>query len=177
MDNFQIRAVVNGTPMKSVFLGCYPANSMPMHRINGFMIINTSAKTYGHWLLFYRVDESTIIFFDSFGYHPNFYGGNISTYTREYNVKVINKIQLQSSNSHVCGAFVLYIAYNIYCGRNIETILRRFSMDTMRNDNLVENFIMRIGKSAYKCHANYCPVKMFNTMCRIKCLCNKNCHL
>lgn len=175
MNNFQINAIIQKNTMQTSYIGCFPENKMPLYQINGYMIINSNSNTdsIGHWLLFYGL-KGNILFFDSFGKSPEFYGNNIELYAKMYKAKTINNIQLQSNTSYVCGCYVLYFAYYLFTGRPINLILNKFSKtNRIKNDSLVEDFTMYLGKSVYNCKPGLCPTKMFKTKCRENCTCNQ----
>ena len=84
---------------------CFAENKMPMKPENGYMIVNNESdpSKMGHWILIYKNNDKHY-FFDSFGFHPSIYVGNIASYCNTYNnIQLLLKKAIQSSQSHMMG--------------------------------------------------------------------------
>jgi hypothetical protein len=77
MDSNQIETISRSNPTtKYSYLGCFPEKSIPMKKMNGFMIVNNESdpNKMGHWLLIFN-DDKNHYFFDSFGFQRGSRGG------------------------------------------------------------------------------------------------------
>ena len=78
-------------------------------------IVNTGEKIHmmGHWILVY-INKRCLIYFYSFGRSPSHYGGNIEINYHSFTCKrVINKSPKQYKYSLLCGAYCIYVAYQL----------------------------------------------------------------
>ena len=174
MDNNQIENISRNNPVtKHTFIGCFAQNKMPVKPENGYMIVNNESnpKKMGHWILIYKNNDKHY-FFDSFGFHPSIYGGNIASYCNTYNnIQLLLKKPIQSNNSYVCGAYCLYVAYYLCKNISVEKIITRFSKRNLHNDKIVEKFIMDVSGNQHSCNKNMCGVLTFKTVCKNLCKC------
>ena len=81
-----------------------------------FFVVNTMVdeNCIGHWVLIY-INDIYMYFFDSLGATPSYYGGDISKIfenTSKYRIIVFSE-PIQSKNSSVCGAYVIFFCYEI----------------------------------------------------------------
>lgn len=178
MDNIKITYIFNRNPItKQYFLGCFPVTNLSLIKITrrGFFIVNTSADSneMGHWLLFFVNDRNSIIFFDSFGFDPKFYGGLIDKFSRLYNhVQIATRTQIQHSQSLLCGSYCIFVAFYLCKGKQIDQILKPFTRRNKRkNDAIVENFTFKMLGLKQTCSKMLCSAISFETFCKKYCLC------
>lgn len=132
-------------PIKRVFGGIYAYDQLPnikKTKSDTAIIINSSPSTSPgtHWLLAYiKPKLKTIIWFDSFGHKPEYYGRRLAKWTEGYKLYSSRKV-IQAENSHYCGLFVLYFLYYLSRGVKIEKILQKFSRHLHSNDCIVSRF-------------------------------------
>ena len=99
---------------KHTYIGCFAENKMPMKPENGYMIVNNESdpSKMGHWILIYKNNDKHY-FFDSFGFHPSIYVGNIASYCNTYNnIQLLLKKVIQSSQSHMMGPVNFLVSKN-----------------------------------------------------------------
>jgi hypothetical protein len=130
----------------------------------------------GHWLLIFIRNKGSIIFFDSFGFKPSFYGGKIEEFCLLYTrVRIGTQSQIQHSESLVCGCYCIYVGYYLCKGAGIDQILKLFTKRFKRkNDAIVENFTYKILGLKQTCSKMLCSSISFHTMCRRSCYCKRD---
>ena len=157
MNSLQIESVVQRfSTLRNVFVGCYLNNTAPIHEINTMnelcFIMNTISQPtkMGHWILFY-VKRNILYFFDSFGKHPDFYGGYISKIFKFFcgeKILVIQK-ELQMETSIVCGGYCILFALLMSKGHTIYYINSMFSFNKFCNDSIVKMFIYKVSRCVF----------------------------
>ena len=157
MDSKQITDIlykINGT--KSFFKGCFINNNVPIHLLNNlgdfFIIVNniTNISKMGHWILFFMKNRE-LLFFDSFGLHPNVYKGDILKFYCSYSgrKRVITSYAIQNKFSLVCGVYVIYVGYMLSTDRTLCTIFSKFTCNTRKNDRIVVQFLYKISNIVF----------------------------
>ena len=116
-------------------------------------IINTdvSEGPGKHWCVGYldftpneeEEEEREMEFFDSYGCPPGAYGLDRLFPTGEIRV---NTRTVQSWDSSTCGHHCLFFAYFRCRGMGMEEIVRLYSDDLKRNDEMVTKFVLQHGK-------------------------------
>jgi len=111
-----------------------------------FYIFNNQPSHLGgeHWLAICKKNER-LEFFDSYGMGMNFYGKYFSILEKKY-VFYQNKKRLQSLYSNVCGQFCIFYLFMRYDGYSLNDIEKMFSSDTVKNDKIVNNYILKMKK-------------------------------
>ncbi|CAB3978620.1 ADP-dependent glucokinase [Paramuricea clavata] len=124
--------------VKKYYLGCYPANNYPKNiKDRCCWVWNTDEddKPGTHWVCVVK-DRQDIVFFDSFGKTPRFFGRK---YWLDYfrslrcNYSVYMQLPRQSYISKTCGAWCLLFLNSFY---NNDDIIDIFSV---KQDELLEN--------------------------------------
>ena len=115
------------------FRGVYAADQLPDEIKRGLYIANTDPSDKGgeHWVLFYKSEDGTIEFFDTFGRKPKLrWDGEW-----KYNTRIV-----QSPLSDACGYHVLYFAYlrRFY---PFETIIGNYGNNLVENDKHVKRIV------------------------------------
>ena len=131
--NLDFYVLPKGEIMKTVSFKKYP-----------IVIINNS-QAYPdkgeHWLLFIILSPKLpILFFDSYGNSPEYYGLEISTSTSKI---IKNNCQFQAQNSSTCGVYCLYVLYLFFVLKKqfTEILSKEFSVKSYKlNDCKVINF-------------------------------------
>ena len=95
-----------------------------------------------HWLLIHAKDKQ-VYFIDSFGKDPKFYKLENVPYQIRNEVKFLNKTQLQSSFSNLCGEYCVFFYFNLCRDKFLREILNYFSYDFSRNDESVKSFMRK----------------------------------
>lgn len=145
MNTVELNNLVHQDPiMKRQFLGVYASDKLPV-TVNlkpSFMIINTdpSYKPGEHWVAIHFNVHNEAEYFDSYGFEPlvsdiaNF----ISLQSSNYH---INKQQLQSYYSEVCGMYCILYSYYKCRHMQLKDVQNLFSSDLVLNDSIVCEFI------------------------------------
>ena len=173
MDNKQLSAIIRKNlphTCKKQFLGCLTADELsqlviPVRHTPIYIIVNILTKNeltkMGHWVLIYFQD-GTIYFLDSYGLHPTYYSPHFNKFLRNHKTFGLwtQNRQLQSTTSHICGAYVLFFMHLI-CDRGINFLTSTLSKlfrhsPTTKNDRLV---LQRVYKDYL--HMPHC----INTFC------------
>ena len=103
-----------------------------------FIVNSETSKNSGeHWLLIYVKDIKQVYFIDSFRKLENV------LYQIRNEVKFLNKTQLQSSFSNLCGEYCVFFAFNLCRDKSLREILNYFSYDFSRNDESVKSFMRK----------------------------------
>ena len=119
MNGYQItNALANIPETERLFRGCYYNRNIPFRLFNEescFFVVNTISNLrtpMGHWVAFY-IKDYNLIFIDSFGMTPEFYGWDINDFYALYpgcRSKMLNK-PIQNEFSYVCGAYCVVMPY------------------------------------------------------------------
>ena len=131
--------------VKKSFAGVYAIDQLPLVTVKDYpksFVINTDPKTLPgtHWIAVYFTDKMNGEFFDSYGQHPNGYDRNfIDVIERNALEWTYNEKRLQSPFSTVCGQYCIYYLVNRCRLIPLNTIVNRFSIDTLRNDKIVDD--------------------------------------
>lgn len=103
-------------------------------------IVNTD-KVLGpgiHWVCVYYVSDGEVEFFDSFGYHPSFYGFDFRGLEL-----YCGQRPLQNPISYMCGPYCIMYLMHRARGHPIGRFISLFSDDCVVNDNIVYKFMKR----------------------------------
>lgn len=151
MNEDEIEQYLSGYALtKRYFKGCFARDELrnvSLHQ-DSLYVINTGirASEGEHWVLvFWSALSPFPIYFDSFGFPPLY--PDISNFIMsaaaffEY-----NKQRLQSSDSSLCGHYVVYFAFQLCSGENIEAIRRiHFTNDDFNlNDRIVLSLFKKV---------------------------------
>lgn len=102
----------------------------------------------GHWIFLY-IECRTLYFLDSFGLKPRSYSRYFDLFLnnhKHFKLWLQNR-QLQSSASHICGAYSLFFFY-VICNRGI-IFLKKMLKNDFRNSSTMEND-QRVLRRVYK---------------------------
>ena len=179
MDAQQISTVFNLNHHTYIcFRGCFLNNNIPKQIINEdrcFFVINSlmNIGEIGHWVMMY-INKKKLCFFDSFGHTPDFYGGDMSRIydLYPYEKSVIFERPVQSFDSSVCGAYVIYFGYEMCKYSNQFLVKNSFSRFKRENDKKVVRYVDDIIDMKEVCCRNFCPRYMYNINCKKNCKCN-----
>ena len=115
---------------------------------NIFFIVNTivdpSKEQIGHYVIFYITGgEGTghvqLIFGDSYGFHPNFYGGKIKEFFNSYpspSICLFNR-EVQQETSLVCGIYCIFFGHRLFKNKSLKGIKNYFGCNKKHNDSLM----------------------------------------
>lgn len=148
MDFSEIKlAIYSNQYLKSNFIGIFNRNQLFQSTIMAnrhsnsfyFIFIENKNLPYGHYVCVFKFNE-VMYFIDSFGKSPDYYeikpGKNM-----EY-----NEVQIQSSSSCLCGAYLLLILeLSIKSNKNPNYIINKiFSSTKLKNNDLIAfNYISK----------------------------------
>lgn len=112
------------------------------------IVVNTvsSENTGEHWVLFYQPNKHNIIWFDSLA---NKFESYSTCFTKIFhkltkNKQIIkNEQALQSDSSNLCGVYCIYFAIHLALGKDINTIIGKFSRNKLKNDQLICNWFKK----------------------------------
>lgn len=144
MNSSQINKILkNDEVSKKFFIGVLPRDKLP-NKIKwpSALILNTdkSDQPGEHWLALYYDENGVCEFFDSFGFHPDFY--NITSYLKSTsNSFIYNNKTLQGIFSEYCGNYcVLFLL--IRCRNfSLKYFLEFFDKNTEKNDLFIKSLI------------------------------------
>lgn len=146
------------------FLGVVPCDHLPddpLRTLPAMVIINThpSGLPGEHWLSIYINKYGVGCFFDSFGNRPDHYRFphqindflNLNSVTVQYSAK-----QVQDFSTDTCGQHCVFFLYNMCMDREYENVLKKYTDDLLKNDNMVSCFVKKIKpsdcyKNVFKC--------------------------
>ena len=144
MDSLQIKNILKKDVVaKKYFIGVLARDKLPK-KVDwpSSLILNTdtSNKPGEHWLALYYDENGNCEFFDSFGFHPDFY--NLTNYLKLTSKSFIyNKKTLQGIFSKYCGHYC--ILFLLIRSRNfsLNYFLKFFETNTEKNDELIKTLI------------------------------------
>jgi hypothetical protein len=145
MDSRQINKILNTDQVaRKSFLGVFARDKLPNEiKWPSTLIINTdkSNQPGEHWLAIYYDENGTCEFFDSYGFHPDFY--NLTDYIKSTSKNFIfNSKTIQGIFSKYCGQYC--VLFLLIRSRNfsMKYFLNFFNNNTINNDKLIE-FLMK----------------------------------
>jgi len=128
------------------YVGVHAINYVPvLNRVGEFLIFNTNCwpcqDFLGHWLAMFKISDTQVEFFDSYGHPPQSYGLSANPY---YDL-ISSQQQLQSTNSNVCGHYCIWFLLSRAVNKSYEEILKMFSTTNLvANDNIVRELVTRL---------------------------------
>jgi len=144
METQQLEAALNklATPTCHV-LGVFARDQLPkkstITRFPACLIANTdsASKPGEHWVAFWFESKESTEFFDSYGFHPSYFGFTLTC--NNYNT-----IPIQSMDSSVCGEYSLYYLYMKSQGSSLSHIASLFDpSNPLWNDKQVRKFFTK----------------------------------
>ncbi len=121
-------------------LGVFAKNKLPkkteMTRFPACLIANTdnANKPGEHWVAFWFDTKESTEFFDSYGFHPSYFGFTLTCTN-------YNTLTFQSLDSSVCGQYCLYYLYMKSQAKTLSQIQTLFDpSNPLWNDNEVRKF-------------------------------------
>lgn len=127
--------------LRTSVLGVYAADRLPTRvpgQAYGF-IANTQGHLLRgeHWCAFYDNGQNQVLFFDSYGRLPKQNSVYFERWLRGKSVR-INRTQIQSDDSKVCGLYCILFLRNVISGQTLEQFVNLFdSTNTEANDSYV----------------------------------------
>ena len=176
MFGSQIYKVLKTNPITcKVFKGVYSSNNLPKLSNVAYpvaYIVNTDEnfKPGEHWVAFYFKSSKAIPeYFDSFGLPP--FKKSFLDFIQQRNRKYrYSSKTIQNLFSSKCGQYTIYYVFQKCCGKTLKEIIHNFSNDTIRNDNIVKDFVRGLKKKIRKKKVkmnigkNQCSKRMASTM-------------
>ena len=148
MNTIQINEILEKDSIsKKTFIGVFSRDKIPKISNKNYpcsYVVNTdNSKQPGeHWLAVYYDENGDCDFFDSLAFNPKFYGIT-KQLTKSANTLTFLTYPIQSIFSQYCGFYcVLFILFR---SRNysLESFLKLFDKDTLKNDKLILNLISK----------------------------------
>lgn len=163
MDTLQHLRLFSGNPD---FLGVYPCDLLPMRQISKRpfgVIVNTHPQTLPgeHWLAAYFPSPGYGEFFDSYGRppdSPDFPGAIAMFLERQSKKYTFHQLQLQHPSAVTCGHHCVFFLLNRSKGVDYGNILKMYSDDAVKNDQMVKLFVkcIKAGRVAGACNHLRC---------------------
>ena len=130
--SIQFRGVLSADQLKD----------LEVDRGNHILVCNnlplSDKKEMGHWILLY-ISPKTCYVFDSYAFKLDSYGERFTRFRKRIKREVIylNRKQIQSNFSLVCGAYCVYISHVIlvYGVRLVQKHIRKYFNNTNKNEN------------------------------------------
>lgn len=148
MNTLQLKHILSSDPfIKSSFGGVYACDQLSSITVNSYpksFVINTDPSNLPgtHWLALYFTDEMNGEFFDSYGHVPDEYNKHVINFIDRNAIQCEhNKKELQSDFSSVCGQYCIYYLFNRCRNIPMYSIVNKFSLDKLRNDQFVYDFV------------------------------------
>jgi hypothetical protein len=144
MDSLQItKLLTKDLITKKYFIGVLARDKLPK-KVNwpSALILNTdnSNQPGEHWLAIYYDENGVCEFFDSFGFHPEFY--SLTNYIKSTSKEFIyNNKTLQGLFSKYCGHYCILFLLIRCRNYSMNYFLNFFGNNTEKNDNLIKCFI------------------------------------
>ena len=88
--------------------------------------------------------------------NPFDYGGTIEFYLSSYveSRYEMARFRIQFIDSLLCGAYCIFIAYNLAKNLSVKRIMQKFSKKTCANDEFIEKFILSFPCMINKCNTS-----------------------
>lgn len=141
MNGAQIRNILSSdTAAKKYFIGIFTSDRLPKDNIPypSCFVLNTDIEGGAglHWLAVILKSSEELEFFDSFGRHPKDINTDIYKYIQKFKSAIYNKVQIQSPDSEVCGAYCVYYLFHRCRGLCMDSVLSTFG--NIKNTNIYE---------------------------------------
>ena len=160
MDSREIDVILRGWLGPLIkYAGVFSANELPRlsYNVKPVVIIantlNSTAdlSTVGHWVIFYLSfhPKKEIVFFDSFGFPPDFYNDEFTKFLGYYSNHRLSSFdqQLQPDSSQKCGLYVIHFTHYVsYHGIEKYKVLfqNRFTSKNLgENDKTVTHYYFK----------------------------------
>ena len=150
MNTSQLQCMIDCDPLLNKrVVGVYAADQLPTRVVKhpyGFIANTQGHQLPGeHWCAFYDDGQGHILFFDSYGRLPS---ENSVFFQRWLNTRAksvrINRTQIQSDDSTVCGLYCIIFLRKVLTGHTLEQFVHLFdSNNTSANDSYVTRIISR----------------------------------
>lgn len=121
------------------FHGVFLADTVPTKMRPGGIILNldSSSEPGSHWIAFWKNDDGSGEYFDSFGNHPPF-GAMVPSLRRLCKSRIIySKLPLQHETSSSCGLYCIFFIKHKCIGLSFSNILSHFSRSRGLNEIIV----------------------------------------
>lgn len=145
MNGAQIRNILSSdTAAKKYFIGIFTSDRLPKDNIPypSCFVLNTDIEGGAglHWLAVILKSSEELEFFDSFGRHPKDINTDIYKYIQKFKSAIYNKVQIQSPDSEVCGAYCVYYLFHRCRGLCMDSVLSTFgNKDSRINNECLKN--------------------------------------
>ena len=159
MNGLELTCILSSmNETKYIFKGCFMNDDcnifMFMHEKNCCFVMNSEQNPHimGHWL-FFSIERGSLFFVDSYGKHPQVYGGMIHHFFSEFkgSKHLIFTKPVQSPHTFVCGLYVIASAYILSKYKNPNRVRNLFSYSNrIKNDRFVKFYVFNITGFMYK---------------------------
>lgn len=149
MDAQELMGILNAVPCLRMWNnGVYSRDTVPSKMAPGAYIINTAPRGHPgmHWTAAWMREERTPAY-DVIIQHVDFFdslaGGAPSKRRIFFNVDTVlfNQRILQSPDTTSCGLFAIYFLFWESHGVALNEIVKHFSVDRTRNEQMVKDFV------------------------------------
>jgi len=161
MDNYQLSNLMRRSPCSDCFLGVFARDTLPDLQDVSYpiaLIVNSDkiSEPGTHWLAIHAKSADQVVFFDSFGKPPLFYGIEIDMYLNKYfnGQYRENRIQVQAMSSDMCGLFCVFFLYNMCAGLTLPEIMRKFEYPKHLKSN--DALLIKFSKTVFSSPVHQC---------------------
>jgi len=159
MESSQLQCMIECDPvLYGSIIGVYPADRLPLKLPStpfGFIANTDPHNAHGqHWCAFYCDTPGYVDFFDSYGREPSRNSEHFQSWLNKKAKTIrINRIQLQSETSSVCGLYCVLFLRERLLGHSYQDFINKFdSMALNSNDEYIASTML----NAYPiCFAKY----------------------
>lgn len=151
MNTSEIRQILrNDRVVKTLFKGVFPSDKLTTVRTGQLpfaCVVNTdpSDQPGRHWCSIFIDRYGRGEFFDSYGYHPAYYGNVFVDFlNRRCKNWTYNQIGLQGSFSATCGQYCVFYLLHRCKGMPMLELLSMFTKDKELNDEMVNEYVRKI---------------------------------
>ena len=150
MDSVQLAGILRqNIHTRRIFRGVCARDQLrkvcvPRGRPSAYIVNTHPIRLPGlHWVCCYFTGQGNSFYFDSFGLPPTHH--QVTQFLRRHSKKVVyNQRLLQDITSSVCGLYVMYFIYQMSRGMSMQRMLQPFSINTLRNDRIVQRRIQTL---------------------------------
>lgn len=168
MNTSQLECMIECDPMlRDNVVGVYGADQLPRNRFRkayGFIANTQPYPLPGHWCAFYDDGLGHVLFFDSYGRLPRHNSVYFERWIRRKAKTVqMNRVQIQSDDSTVCGLYCIMFLRHILNGDTLDDFIQSFDSN---NTRVNDSYIYRVVTQAYSCCFNKNNGQMCISLCK-----------
>ena len=169
MNSYQIRYFLKSLNLK-VHTGVYAIDQLRYIVIQPLAIVfnNMPSSSVGmHWCaIIKKSKQSRIIFFDSLGLHPSFYGKEVMELIERLGGHFLyHNTNIQGFNTNTCGQHCCFYITKLFSNQTEKAMLKVYSRILSKNDRLVRNFMRKFSFPRFSKCLKRCLRDPFANIC------------